>query len=202
MRKPHKGNLSQYKAINAGTWTYSDCHWMLMAVSMLVVMIGLFKRSQTKTLALTACFLVYCALTSSLAPLEGRLGRYSAETISQIQGKDVWIPCDYRAKDEEYRLLMPGAKLHGYLAKDAGDINGLTIAYPLVAVHSPLGVAPVLCESCQIVGQRMEMRARHSNEEIVEMLMGQVGKHLFVTEYLVSTPAAIPDVSNLKDVCR
>ena len=187
---------------NVGAWTYSYCHWILMAASLLVVIIGLFKRSQTKTLALAACFLVYCALTSSLAPLEGRLGRFSAETIAQLQGKNVWIPCDYRAKDEEYRLLMPGAKLHSYLANDAGDVNGLTIAYPLVAVHSPLGVAPVLCESCQIVGQRMEMRARHSNDEIVEMLMGQVGKHLFVTEYLISTPAAIPNGSNLKDVCR
>ncbi|QWD59341.1 glycosyltransferase family 39 protein [Polynucleobacter sp. MWH-UH35A] len=187
---------------DAGAWTYSYCHWVLMAASLLIVLIGLLKRSQTKTLALAACFLVYCALTSSLSPLEGRLGRYSAETIAQLQGKDVWIPCDYRAKDEEYRLLMPGAKLHGYLAKDAADVNALTIAYPLVAVHVPLGVAPELCESCQIVGQRMEMRARHSNQEIQEMLMGQVGKHLFVTEYLVSTPAAIPDVSNIKDVCR
>ena len=170
-----------------------------MSVSLLVVLISLFRRSQTKTLALAACFLVYCALTSSLAPSEGR---YSTETITQTQGKDVWIPCDYPAKDEEYRLLLPGAKLHGYLAKDVADINGLTASYPLVAVHSPLGVAPTLCESCQIVGQRMEMRARHSNEEIAEMLAGQIGKHLFVNEYLIATPAAIPDLSNLKDVCR
>lgn len=188
--------------LDAGTWTYSDCHWILMAVGMLVVLLGLFKRGLTKTLSLAACFLVYCALTSSLAPLEGRLGRYSAETIAQLQDKDVWIPCDYRAKDEEYRLLMPGAKLHGYLAKDAGEITNLTSIYPLVVVHAPLGVEPTLCESCQIVGQRMEMRARHSNEEINEMLMGQIGKHLFVTEYLISTPAASPDLSNLKDVCR
>ena len=173
-----------------------------MSVSMLAVLVGLFRRSQTKVLALTACFLVYCALTSSLAPLEGRLGRYSTETIAHVQGKDVWIPCDYRAKDEEYRLLLPGAKLHGYLAKDAADINGLTAGYPMVAVHSPLGIAPTLCESCQIVGQRMEMRARHSNEEIAEMLAGQIGKHLFVNEYLIATPAAMPDLSNLKDVCR
>jgi hypothetical protein len=124
------------------------------------------------------------------------------DTITQLQGKDVWIPCDYRAKDEEYRLLMPGAKLHGYLAKDAGDIAALTSAYPLVAVHTPLGVQPILCDSCQIVGQRMEMRARHSNEEIKEMLMGQIGKYLFVNEYLVSTSVPNPDVSNLKDVCR
>jgi hypothetical protein len=130
------------------------------------------------------------------------MGRYSSETTTLLQGKDAWIPCDYRAKDEEYRLLMPGAKLHGYLAKDAGDVSGLTAAYPLVAVHVPLGTQPILCESCQIVGQRMEMRARHSNQEIAEMLKGQIAKHLFVTEYLISTPATNPDATNLKDVCR
>jgi hypothetical protein len=187
---------------DAGAWTYSHCHWILMVSGISIVLLGLFKRGFTKTFSLAACFLVYCALTSSLAPLEGQLGRYPAETIAQMQGKDVWIPCDYRAKDEEYRLLLPGAKLHGYLAKDAGDVATLTSAFPLVAVHAPLGAQPALCDSCQIVGQRMEMRARHSNEEIQEMLMGQIGKHLFVNEYLISTPVAMPDLSNVKDVCR
>ena len=187
---------------DAGSWTYSYCHWILMAAGILLVLLGLLNRRFTKTISLAACFLVYCGLTSSLAPLEGRLGRYSAETIAQLQGGDVWIPCDYRAKDEEYRLLLPGTKLHGYLAKDASDVVTLTSAYPLVAVHTSLGAQPALCDSCQIVGQRMEMRARHSNEEIQEMLMGQIGKHLFVNEYLISTPVANPDLSNLKDVCR
>jgi 4-amino-4-deoxy-L-arabinose transferase-like glycosyltransferase len=187
---------------DAGSWSYSYCHWILMATGVALVLLGLVKRNLTKTLSLAACFLVYCALTSSLTPLEGKLGRYSIETIAQLQGKDVWIPCDYRAKDEEYRLLMPGAKLHGYLAKEAGDVAVLTSSYPLVAVHVPLGAQPALCDSCQIVGQRMEMRARHSNEEIQQMLMGQVGKYLFVTEYLVSTPISNPDLSNQKDVCR
>jgi hypothetical protein len=52
----------------------------------------------------------------------------------------------------------------------------------------------------------MEMRARHSNQEIMEMLQGQVGKHLFVNEYLVATsvatPVITPDQANVKDVCR
>jgi 4-amino-4-deoxy-L-arabinose transferase-like glycosyltransferase len=187
---------------DVGAWTYAYCHWILMTAGIAITLLGLFKRSLTKILALAVCFLVYCALTSSLAPLEGRLGRYSAETIAQLQDKDVWIPCDYRAKDEEYRLLMPGAKLHGYLAKDAGEIAILTSSYPLVAVHAPLGTQPEICDSCQIIGQRMEMRARHSNEEIQQMLMGQLGKYLFVNEYLISTPVTNPDLSNLKDVCR
>ena len=116
------------------------------------------------------------------------------------------MPCDFRAKDEEYRLLLPGTKLHGYLAKDAADIQSLTSAYPLVAVHAPLGSIPVLCNSCEIVGKRMEMRARHSHEEIIEMLQGQVSKHLFVNEYLIATsvaaPVIAPDIANVKDVCR
>ena len=187
---------------DAASWTYSYCHWIAMAASIAIVLVGLFKRTQTKTLALAACFLTYCALTSSLAPLEGQLGRYSEASIAQLQGKDVWIPCDYRAKDEEYRLLIPGAKLHGYLAKDASDVSGLTSTYPLVAVHTPLGSTPALCDSCQIVGQRIEMRARHSNEEIQEMLRGQIGKQLFVHEYLIATPVTNPVNLNVKDVCR
>jgi hypothetical protein len=177
-----------------------------MVGSLAIVLVGLLRRNHSKTLALAGCFLTYCALTSSLAPLEGRLGRYSAATITQLQGKDVWIPCDYRAKDEEYRLLLPGTKLHGYLAKDAFDIQSLTSSYPIVAVHIPLGVAPVLCDSCEVVGKRMEMRARHSNQEIMEMLQGQVSKHLFVNEYLVvtsvTTSVITPDLVNVKDVCR
>jgi hypothetical protein len=177
-----------------------------MVGSLAIVLVGLLRRNHSKTLALAGCFLTYCALTSSLAPLEGWLGRYSAATITQLQGKDVWVPCDYRAKDEEYQLLLPGVRLHGYLAKDATEVPKLTSSYPIVAVHMPLGVAPVLCDSCEIVGKRMEMRARHSREEIIEMLQGQVSKHLFVNEYLVATPVAAPvitsDLANVKDVCR
>jgi 4-amino-4-deoxy-L-arabinose transferase-like glycosyltransferase len=184
------------------SWAYSYWHWIGMAASLAIVLVGLIRRNHTKTLALAACFLSYCALTSSLAPLEGQLGRYSEATIAQMQGKDVWIPCDYRAKDEEYRLLLPGAKLHGYLAKDAGNVSGLTSTYSLVAVQTPLGSTPALCDSCQIVGQRLEMRARHSGEEIQEMLRGQIGRYLFVHEYLIATPVSNPEMLNVKDVCR
>ena len=187
---------------DAGSWSYQPWHWLLIGIALVLVVVGFFRKSQTKALALVGCFFSYCALTSSLAPLEGQLGRFTTQTIVQVQGKDVWIPCDYRAKDEEYRLLLPGAQLHGYLAKDAADIQGLTNSYPLVAVHAPLGVKPTICESCQIVGQRMEMRARHSNEEIKAMLRGQVGEHLFVTEYLIATPATNVDLLNVKDACR
>jgi hypothetical protein len=48
----------------------------------------------------------------------------------------------------------------------------------------------------------MEMRSRHSDEEIKAMLLGRIGEHLFVTEYLVATPVSNADLLNVKDVCR
>ncbi len=197
------GNLQLSNFLGqSGIWNYSSWHWGFMGIAIALVLLGLLNRERSKAIALAGCFLCYCALTSSLSPLEGALGRYPQPTIQSVIGKDVWIPCDYRAKDEEYRLLLPGAKLHGYLAKDAGQTELLTSAYPLVAVQSPIGSEPVLCESCKVVGKRMEMRARHSDAEIQEILRGRIGEHLFVNEYLISTPATIALPLVGKDACR
>jgi hypothetical protein len=185
-----------------GIWSYSLWHWVFMGAAIALVLLGIFNRERSKAIALAGCFLCYCALTSGLSPLEGALGRYSQATIQSLVGKDVWVPCDYRAKDEEYRLLLPGAILHGYLAKDAGQIDLLTKNYPLVAVQSAIGVVPALCDSCKIVGKRMEMRARHSDAEIQAILKGQIGEHLFVNEYLITTPTAIALPLVGKDACR
>ena len=186
-----------------GAWTYSYGHWILMGASVLLALAGLLRKDLCKTAALATCFLCYCALNSSLSPLEGQLGRYSPAVIAQVQDKDLWIPCDYRAKDEEYRLLLPSARLHGYLASEAGEVAQLSANYPLVLVQAPLGVKPVVCDSCQILGQRMEMRARHSNEEIIEMLKGNVAEHLFVNEFLVATPVINSSAMAAgKDACR
>ena len=197
------GNLQlSYFLGQPGIWSYSAWHWVFMGTAIVLVLRGLFNRERTKVIALAGCFLCYCALTSGLSPLEGALGRYSQATIQGLAGKDIWVPCDYRAKDEEYRLLLPGAILHGYLAKDASQINLLTSTYPIVAVQSAIGVEPALCDSCKIVGKRMEMRARHSDAEIQAILKGHIGEHLFVNEYLIATPAniALPLVG--KDACR
>ena len=186
-----------------GTWTYSYGHWILMGASMFFALAGLLRKDLCKTAALATCFLCYCALNSSLSPLEGKLGRYSPVVIAQVQDKDLWIPCDYRAKDEEYRLLLPGGRLHGYLASEAGEVAQLSANYPLVLVQAPLGVKPLVCDACQILGQRMEMRARHSNEEIIEMLKGNIAEHLFVNEFFVATPVVNSSaMADSKDACR
>ena len=195
-------------------WHYSSGHWVLMAISVTCALLGLIKTQWCKSLTLAVCFLSYCALNSSLAPLEGALGRYDSQAIEAVQEKAVWIPCDYRAKDEEYRLLLPGAQLHGYPSQQANDITGLLGQYPLVAVQAPLNSSIeeklAACPSCNIIGHRMEMRARQTPQEIEAILNGHIGEYLFVNEYLIAGPAIVPSVepgnelsSGLpKDACR
>ena len=184
-------------------WTFNWYHWPLIGISLLTILLGIFNKSATKSSALIACFLSYMALTSSLSPLENPLGRFNEQTILSVQGKTIGVPCDFRAKDEEYRLLIPGAAFKGYETSDAKDINKLASNFNLFAAQGPLGQAPELCENCQIIGQRIEMRARHNNDEIKAMLKGQVKDNLLVSEYLILSPNTDEDTtSKLKDVCR
>jgi 4-amino-4-deoxy-L-arabinose transferase-like glycosyltransferase len=185
------------------TWTFSTLHWPLISMTLLIVLAGLFVQSATKSAALIACFLSYMSLTSSLAPLENPLGRFNSQTIAAVQGKTIGVPCDFRAKDEEYRLLIPGASFKGYETIDAKDIEKLSNNFNLFAAQTPLGQAPILCEHCQVIGQRMEMRARHNNDEIKAMLKGEIKENLLVSEYLILSPNTDENApSNLKDICR
>lgn len=188
---------------NIDLWTYPVWHWILLSASIGVVGLGLFRISLTKMTTLLACFMSYLVLTSSIMPLEGSSGRFSKETIQKLQGKTVWFPCDFRAKDEEYRLLIPGANIKGYPAGEAREIKKLAERYSLFAVQAPLQSQLELCADCVMIGERLEMRARHNDQEIKAMLMGQVSDNLFVKEYIVSAPFNTgKDTALYQDACR
>jgi ribose 1,5-bisphosphokinase PhnN len=54
-----------------------------------------------------------------------------------------------------------------------------------------------------MLGERLEMRARHNDQEIKAMLMGQVSDNLFVKEYIVSAPFNTgKDTALYQDACR
>ena len=185
------------------SWTYNLLHWPLMAISFITVLFGIFYKPATKSAAIMACFLSYIALNSSLSPLENPLGRYSNQTIEIVKGKTIGIPCDFRAKDEEYRLLIPGANFKGYEVSESKNINKLSENFQLFAAQTSLNQEIELCNDCQIIGKRIEMKARHNNDEIKAMLKGHIQENLLVNEYLIFSPNTDSDVtSSLRDICR
>jgi hypothetical protein len=93
--------------------------------------------------------------------------------------------------DEGYRFLLPGAHVHGYLSDSTSSLSiaELSGKYNLFAVQVPLQEK---CEGCNIIGQRLEMRSRHSPEEIRRILSGEVFQLLFTKELLLEVPLVIP----------
>ncbi len=181
-------------------WQYSLWHWLLLGAGIALVLWGFIQANTTKLTALATCFICYLALNTGLAPLEGQIGRYDAQAIARVQDKLVAVPCDFRAKDEEYRLLLPGARLQGYPASEAAKGTELAKQYPYFTAYAAPGAPPIFCDDCQVLGKRMEMRARQSQEEILAIIRGEMGQYLFVNEYLIHSPSAIP--SNSPDACR
>ena len=188
---------------NINLWSYPIWHWFLLIGAIAIVLIGLFQARFTKTATLLACFLTVLSLSSSIMPLDGAAGRFDAKTIAALQGKTAWFPCDFRAKDEEYRFLIPGANIKGYPASEAKNLTQLANQYSLFAVQAPVNTKFTPCPDCEVIGERLEMRARHSSDEIKAMLLGQVSDNLFVKEYIVFAPFNIgKDATPEKDACR
>jgi hypothetical protein len=132
------------------------------------------------------CFAVF------LRPFDGALGNYSAEARHYASGKDVWVPCNFRAMDEGHRFILPGAEIHGYSEDQNLNASALAARYPLFAVQLALddGAQNGGCAECKIIGQRLDIRGRQGSAELKEMFLeGKVFQHLFVREILMESPA-------------
>ena len=195
-------NLQGSQWLINSVWQYPFWHWVILLMGLAVVLLGIIKTSPAKVSALAGCFLCYCALTSSLAPLDGSLGHYSAAAIQQVQNQDLWIPCSSQSKKEKDRLLLPGVRLHGYPAEDAKALAFLAERYPLYVAYVPQGVVPELCNGCQMIGGRVHMLTHQRSKEIKKILLGKIGTHLFINEYLITGPIWVNTPAFLyEDVC-
>jgi 4-amino-4-deoxy-L-arabinose transferase-like glycosyltransferase len=174
-----------------GSGVYSTAYWILLFVASALTLIAIAWARYTRALVNVVVLLVMLALAAFLQPLDGDAGNFSTQAQRYAAGKDVWTPCNFRAVDEGYRFLLPGAHVHGYLSDSTSSLSiaELSGKYNLFAVQVPLQEK---CEGCNIIGQRLEMRSRHSPEEIRRILSGEVFQLLFTKELLLEVPLVIP----------
>jgi 4-amino-4-deoxy-L-arabinose transferase-like glycosyltransferase len=167
---------------------YGAGHWTLLAVSGVVLLLAVLVPALTRPGVLAGVLLVLLSFSSLLQPLDGPRGRYDAKAQGAVAGRDVWVPVDFIAKEEGYRLLLPGARVHGYRDERDPPIRELLGRYPLVAVR--LRPADPVGDEALVLGERFDLRGRHRANEIREMLAGNVSAHLLVREVLVGRPGS------------
>jgi 4-amino-4-deoxy-L-arabinose transferase-like glycosyltransferase len=172
-----------------GPTPYGPGHWALLGLTGVVLLLALVVPTFRRAGVLAGALLVLASFSSLLRPLDGPVGRYDAAAQDALAGRDVWVPVDFIAKEEGYRLLLPGARVHGYRDERDASAQALLERYPLVAVR--LRPGDRAGDEAVVLGERFDLRGRHRDDEIREMLAGNVLGHLLVREVLVERPRRV-----------
>jgi 4-amino-4-deoxy-L-arabinose transferase-like glycosyltransferase len=180
---------------------YPPVYWLFLAGAFLLTLAAICIPRLTRPMVAVVVILTLVAFAAFMRPLDGTLGNFATESQQYAKGKDVWVPCNFRAKDEEYRFILPGAEVHGYKDVKGLESAGLSSSYPLYVMRMPLTQKPDL-PGFRVIGERLNMRSRHSNSELKEMIFGgKLFQLLFVREYLIAGSPG-PGFTPPPDACR
>lgn len=171
---------------------YPPAFWLLIAGAGILTLLAIVIPGLTRPVVNVVALLALLCLAAFLRPFEGALGNYSEEAQRHASGKDVGVPCNFRAMDEGYRFMLPGAEVRGYSEDQNLSASELAARYPLFAVQLALkdNTQNGGCAECKIIGQRLDIRGRQSSAELKEIFLeGKVFQHLFVREILMESPA-------------
>ena len=101
--------------------------------------------------------------------------------MAAARGRVVWAPENFRAGEELYRFVLPGAMIRGYPLSAGGPLEGRPAADDLAIVVRDLAdPAPP-----GAIGSRIDLKGRHTFEQVLAMLRGEVMENLFSREWLV-----------------
>jgi len=170
---------------------YPIAFWLLITGTGILALLAIVVPALTRPGINVVGLLVLLCFAAFLRPFDGALGNYSAKARQYASGKDVGVPCNFRALDEGHRFILPGAQIRGYSEDLNLTASELALRYQLFAVQLALNdnTQNGGCTGCKIIGQRLDIRGRQNSAELKEMILeGKVLQHLFVREILIESP--------------
>jgi 4-amino-4-deoxy-L-arabinose transferase-like glycosyltransferase len=172
-----------------GVALYPLAYWVLLGGAGVFILGAIFIRGLTRAAVSAGAILVYLSFAAFMKPFDGPLGWYGAEVQQAARARQIWVPLTFKAKTEEYRLLLPGADVRGYPYGPGMTLSQLSPLFPFFAIRLPMSDTN-LPAGVKIVGRRLDFSSRHTPLQIKEMIQGKVFQHLFLQELLVESPAA------------
>lgn len=167
---------------------FSLSYWAVVTLTGLLILCALTVRDFTRPAVPAVALLLCLCLAMALRPLDGSLGQFSASAQHDVTGKQVGVPCNFRAVDEGYRFLLPGADVQCYSEDETATLDSLKQRYAVFAYGQRLSAPNP--SGLRVVGERLRLRGRHTKSELLDMLRGNVFQQLFLRELLVEVPDA------------
>lgn len=171
---------------------YPYAIWLLAAGVAVLLVLAIILPGFTRPAVNVVALLVLLCFAAFVRPFDGDLGNFGAEAQRYASGRDVWVPCNFRAKGEGHRFILPGAEIHGYNENQNLTATDLAGRYPLFTYRLPFSATEQNgeCTACKIIGQRLDIRGRIPEGELKQMLFeGKVFQNLFIREVLLEAPA-------------
>lgn len=156
-------------------------HWAILAGSAALALTPLFNRRWLPAMAVPAALATLLSLGSFLRVFDPPLGAFPAEAVATARGRVVWAPENFRAGEEIYRFVLPGATIRGYPLGEGEPAPGKAGSDDLAIVVGELS-APAPPGA---IGSRIDLKGRQTTEQLLAMLRGRVRENLFSREWLV-----------------
>lgn len=150
---------------------------LIVPLAGLLVCLKAFACSAlSRPLLAPAILLAYLSYASFLIPLERGRGVFGPDAIRSVAGREVFVPSNFKAREESYGFLLPGAQVKPYKSsKRPPEKPYVVVSLPLDQT-APAGI---------ILGKRLNMIDRFNSAQTRDMLAGNLSRHLFHWDWLV-----------------
>lgn len=162
---------------------YPFLYWVGLGFTGILVFTVLFMPRMVRSSVLMMVFAVYLCFFGFMWPLDGIIGTYSPEVQVAVRGREVWVPIKFNAREEGYRLLLPGADIHAYNYEQGLTVEDLSAKYPLFVVRLPVNDDERF--SGRILGRRLDLGSQRSLTQIIETVNGKMYDRFFLKELLI-----------------
>lgn len=160
--------------------------WLFIAALIAFAITALLRRSTIRSAVLPAILLLYLAFGLFLIPFDGPRGEFDESAQIFARGKSIAVPVNFGAREEIYRVLLPGSSPRPYNIKKFPGIDALQERKQPFIVSVALGENPLNGKAgLRLVGTRLQLVDRFDNKETTDMLRGDVAPHLFKKDLLV-----------------
>ena len=157
-----------------------------MAAIVALALVGLFRKSWTKSLAAPAVLLLYLAYALFTIPFDGPRGEFSREAVDAARGRTVILPTVYGAHDEVYRFMLPGADIQTIRVEPPAQLADLRKEHPLFILSVPASnTAIAQFPGVRILGERLHLVDRFTGHQSKDMLRGNITGQLFQKDLLI-----------------
>jgi 4-amino-4-deoxy-L-arabinose transferase-like glycosyltransferase len=190
--------------LDVGWPMLSELTVLVAGLGLLAVFLGLFNARWTRNCSLLACATVYACFSLMVAPLSHPDADYSEAVHAQLQGKRVAVPNGFTGQYENYRFVLPGAKITPFDAegRNTGEL------YPDMPAPQRLQrllnefdtvvwlqddedqEEPTCLPNCRLLAQRWHVKSRHKSGEITLENLWYPQEWLFSREWLLVKSAS------------